>query len=119
MTFCSHNSYFDEPSSLVGWSLFHFLVFLASNCPVLCSPFVALEKVGLAVVAAVFGCYGPRQGILERGSFGMWTIDATVLDHNVGLLELELRRVKMMQPSCCAEGLRGVEQCCASRPEQG
>ena len=85
----------------------------------MCSPFVALEKVGLAVVAAVFGCYGPRQGILERGSFGMWTIDATVPDHNVGLLELELRRVKMMQPSCCAEGLRGVEQCCASRGEQG
>ena len=50
--------------------------------------------------------------------------DATVLRHNVGALgtgtgEGALEGEDDAAGGCCADGLRGVEQCCGRRAEQG
>ena len=91
------------------------------------TPLVSPGESGSVAAAVVFGCYGSRQRGLE-GSFGMWTFwkaeMRACLATMWGLLELELEEGALegeddAAGGCCADGLRGVEQCCGRRAEQG
>ena len=60
------------------------------------TPLVSPGESGSVAAAVVFGCYGSRQRVLGRKARlecgPLESGDATVLRHNVGLLQLELER---------------------------
>ena len=59
------------------------------------TPSVSPGESGSVAAAVLFGCYGSRQRVLERARLECGPLesgDATVLRHNVGLLQLELKR---------------------------
>ena len=59
------------------------------------TPLVSPGESGSVAAAVVFGCYGSRQRVLGWARLECGPLesgDATVLRHNVRLLELELER---------------------------